>query len=73
MKGKVKNMKKVNITIDEKGNYEIDFIEGFSGVSCAEKAKEIQLLLGGMEEDEVKKPEYYDDNGDNLNELFNNN
>ena len=65
-------MKRANITVDEKGNYEIDLIEGFSGVSCAEKAKEIQILIGGIETNETKKPEYFDPNGDNLNELFNN-
>lgn len=64
-------MKRAKIIIDEKGNYEIDLVEGFSGASCAQKAKEIQVLIGGIEQNETKKAEYFDPEGDNLNELFN--
>lgn len=65
-------MKRAKIVIDEKGNYEIDLVEGFSGTSCAQKAKELQVIIGGHEEDETKKTEYFDPDGDNLNEIFNN-
>ena len=40
-------MKRVRIEIDEKGNYTMDLLEGFSGMSCSQKAKELQVLLGG--------------------------
>ena len=53
-------MKRVRIEIDEKGNYTMDLLEGFSGMSCAQKAKELQIVLGGDTQEETKKPEYYD-------------
>lgn len=64
-------MKRAKIVIDEKGNYEIDLVEGFSGTSCAQKAKELQIIIGGKEDSENKKTEYFDSDGDNLNEIFN--
>lgn len=64
------NMKRVRIEIDEKGNYTMDLLEGFSGMSCSQKAKELQVLLGGDTQEETKKPEYFDPEGDNFDELF---
>lgn len=63
-------MKRVRIEIDEKGNYTMDLLEGFSGMSCSQKAKELQVLLGGDTQEETKKPEYFDPEGDNFDELF---
>lgn len=53
-------MKKVKIIINEDGTTEIDLIEGYSGMSCVEKSREIELLLGGKEIERKEKPEYYD-------------
>ena len=64
-------MKRVELTIKEDGNYTIDMAEGFSGQSCAQKAQNIISLIGGTETKSQAKPEYYDPNGDNLNEIFN--
>ena len=47
--------------------------EGFAGQSCAQKAQNIITLLGGTEKDTKYKPEYFDPDGDNLNELWNGN
>lgn len=53
-------MKKVIITIAEDGTSEIDLIEGFSGMSCIEKSKEIELILGGDQVEQKQKPEMYE-------------
>lgn len=53
-------MKRMNVIIGEDGTYEIDLKEGFSGMSCIEKSKEIQLILGGNEIEKKEKPEMYD-------------
>lgn len=53
-------MKKVDIIINEDGSTEIDLVEGFSGMSCVEKSKEIELLIGGEQIDRKEKPEMYE-------------
>jgi hypothetical protein len=65
-------MKRIELTIKEDGNYTIDLAEGFSGQSCAQKAQNIISLIGGAETKSQVKPEYYNPDGDNLNELFTN-
>lgn len=52
--------KHVKILINEDGSTEIDLIEGFSGMSCVEKSKEIELLIGGAQIEQKQKPEYYE-------------
>ena len=64
-------MKKIELTINEDGSYNIEMLEGFQGQSCAQKAQNIISIIGGVEKDTKYKPEYYDGSGDNLNELFN--
>ena len=64
-------MKRIELTINEDGSYNIDMAEGFAGQSCAQKAANIISILGGVEQDTKVKPEYWDPDGDNLNELFN--
>ena len=66
-------MKKIELTINEDGSYNIERLEGFQGQSCAQKAQNIISIIGGVEQDTKYKPEFYDGSGDNLNELFNNN
>lgn len=53
-------MKKMVITIEEDGTADIDLQEGFSGMSCVEKSKEIELILGGTQVEQKQKPEMYD-------------
>lgn len=50
----------IEITIDNKGNYTLEAKEGFSGESCIEKTKDIELVLGGTEVDGGKTDAYYD-------------
>ena len=52
--------RKVRITIDKKGAYSMEALEGFSGQSCVEKTKNIELILGGSEIDGGKTGSYYD-------------
>lgn len=53
-------MKKIQIKIDDTGNYSIDMLEGFSGMSCEQKADQIAIICGGIEKDRREKPEFYD-------------
>ena len=64
-------MKRIRIKIDKAGNYSLDMGEGFTGMSCAEKAQQLQLILGGEEKDSQTKPEYFEGNDDLVNDLFN--
>ena len=53
-------MAKMQITIHEDGNFDIDLQEGFTGQSCVEKANIIAVSLGnGTPSQEKKKDEYY--------------
>lgn len=53
-------MAKMQITIHEDGNFDIDLQEGFTGQSCVEKANIIAVSLGnGIGTEEKKKDEYY--------------
>ncbi len=53
-------MAKMQITIHEDGNFDIDLQEGFTGQSCVEKANIIAVSLGnGIATQEKKKDEYY--------------
>lgn len=53
-------MKKIQIKIDQTGNYSIDMLEGFSGMSCEQKADQIAIICGGVESERKEKPEFYD-------------
>lgn len=64
-------MKRIRIKIDKAGNYSLDMGEGFAGMSCAEKAQQLQLILGGEEKDSQTKPEFFEGNDDLVNDLFN--
>ena len=53
-------MKVVDITINSDGTTDIDLKEGFSGMSCVEKAKQIELIIGGSVIEQKEKAEYYE-------------
>ena len=53
-------MKKMVITINADGTSDIDLQEGFSGMSCVEKSREIELILGGEQVEQKTKPEMYE-------------
>ena len=64
-------MKRIELTIKEDGNYTINAMEGLVGQSCDQKTANLVSILGGVEKQTIYKPEYFDGNGDNLNELTN--
>ena len=54
-------MAKMQITIHEDGDFDIDLQEGFTGQSCVEKANIIAVSLGnGIAGQEKKKDSYYE-------------
>lgn len=64
-------MQKIKMIVDEKGNVEVDLIEGFSGTTCEAKAKNIEVLIAGVENSQTKyKPEYYEMNKDEVVNIF---
>lgn len=64
-------MKKAKFIIDNTGNIEMDFLEGFKGESCLEKAKQVELVINGKTTQTKLKDSYYD--GDQSNSLIINN
>lgn len=64
-------MQRIKMTVDEKGNVEVDLLEGFSGTTCEAKAKNIEVLIAGVGESQTKyKPEYYEMNKDEVIDIF---
>lgn len=55
----------IEIRIKKDGSYTLQALEGFSGESCREKTKHLELMLGGEAVDSVNTPAYYEDGGDN--------
>ena len=49
----------VEIRIDEKGNFSFRAKDGFSGSSCIEKTKQLELILGGNAVSQSKTSDYY--------------
>lgn len=52
-------MKQMDITFNPDGTTDIDLKEGFSGMSCVEKSKQIELIIGGTAVEQKEKPEFY--------------
>lgn len=65
-------MKRMKITIDQKGNVETDLLEGFAGQSCTQATKFIEVAVGAGDIQQKEKDEYYQDEDYNMNEIFNN-
>ena len=64
-------MKKVKMIVDKQGNVVTDLVEGFSGMSFEQKAKGMEILIAGVNSSETRqKPEYFEDNGDEMIDIF---
>ena len=50
----------VEIRINEKGGFTFQAKEGFSGTSCIERTRDLELALGGTAVSQEKTKEYYD-------------
>lgn len=57
--------KRVKVTIDKKGGFTLEALEGFAGESCVAQTREIEIALGGVEVSEGKTSAYYDGIDDN--------
>lgn len=51
---------KVEIRINEKGGFTFQAKEGFSGASCIERTKDLELALGGRAVSQEKTKEFYE-------------
>ena len=59
----------VQIVVKKDGSYTIQAKEGFSGQSCREKTRDLELLLGGELISTKNTKDYYggDDNNTDIN------
>lgn len=57
----------VEIRINTKGGFTFEAKEGFSGESCVERTRELELALGGAAISTEKTKDYY--NGDDSNPI----
>lgn len=57
--------KRVRVTIDSKGAFVFEALDGFVGESCTTQTREIEIALGGVEVAEGKTQAYYDGADDN--------
>ena len=66
-------METIQVRIGKDGKAKLD-AQGFKGGVCEQTLNELLVGVGGVEESQTEKPEYYD-NGDGglMDEIFNNN
>ena len=57
--------RRIKFIIDKQGNITVETLDGFSGTSCVEKMKHIQVLLGGEQMESGKTGAYYDPDYEN--------
>lgn len=65
-------MKTIQVRIGEDGSAKLE-ANGFKGGVCEQTLNELLVAVGGVEESQTEKPEYYDDGGALMDEIFNNN
>lgn len=57
------SQKRIQFTIDNKGNWGMKTLEGFSGESCVEQTRNLEVAIGGSLSAEGKTSAYYDADG----------
>ncbi len=65
-------MRTIQVKIGKDGNAKLE-ANGFTGGVCEQTLNELLVAVGGVEESQTEKPEYYDDNDGLMDEIFNNN
>lgn len=65
-------MKTIQVRIAKDGSAKLE-ANGFTGGVCESTLNELLVAVGGTEESQTEKPEYYDDGGALMDEIFNNN
>lgn len=53
------SQKRVKFTIDTKGGYVMETLEGISGTSCTDVTRNLEVAIGGVQVDEKKTDAYY--------------
>lgn len=65
-------MKTLQVRIAKDGSAKLE-ANGFKGGVCESTLNELLVAVGGVEESQTEKPEYYDDNDGLMDEIFNSN
>ena len=65
-------MKEIQVIIGEDGNARME-ANGFTGGVCEQTLNELLVAVGGVEESQTEKPEYYDSDDGLMDEIFNSN
>ena len=65
-------MKEIQVIIGKDGNARME-ANGFTGGVCEQTLNELLVAVGGVEESQTEKPEYYDNDEGLMDEIFNSN
>lgn len=65
-------MRTIQVKIGKDGNAKLE-ANGFTGGVCEQTLNELLVAVGGVEESQTEKPEYYDSDDGLMDEIFNNN
>lgn len=65
-------MKQIQVIIGKDGNAKLE-AHNFVGGVCESTLNELLVSVGGVEESQTEKPEYYDSDDGLMDEIFNNN
>lgn len=65
-------MRTIQVKIGKDGNAKLE-ANGFTGGVCEQTLNELLVAVGGVEESQTEKPEYYDGDDGLMDEIFNNN
>ena len=65
-------MKEIKVVIGTDGSAKME-ANGFTGGVCESTLNELLVSVGGTEESQTEKPEYFDSDDGLMDEIFNNN
>ena len=65
-------MKTLQVRIGKNGSAKLE-ANGFKGGVCESTLNELLVAVGGVEESQTEKPEYYDSDDGLMDEIFNSN
>lgn len=65
-------MREIKVIIGKDGNAKME-ANGFTGGVCESTLNELLVAVGGVEESQTEKPEYYDSDDGLMDELTNGN
>lgn len=62
------NKQLIEIIVEKDGSFSVQAKEGFSGESCRNQTRQLEMVLGGEATSTTNTKDYYDDGGDvNIN------